>query len=94
MHTCEYLQAHAHTQNKGKDKQNITTKLYLSASSIKSITKYMLKSTVIHHNHLPFNNSFFVVDTVDDILDLYQQPQVDMPGTWTLSSSIHGPLVH
>jgi len=39
-HTCEYLhehiytQTHTHiTQNRGKYKQNITTKLYISASS-------------------------------------------------------------
>jgi len=33
-HTRDYLHAHTHTQNRGKDKQNITTKLYISASSI------------------------------------------------------------
>jgi len=61
------MHLHVHTQNRGKDKQNITTKLYISASSIKSIIKYMLESTDIHHNHLSFSNNLIVVDIVDDI---------------------------
>jgi len=60
-HTRDYLHAHTHTQNRGKDKQNITTKLYISASSIKYIIKYTLVSTGIHHNNLAFSNNFLLM---------------------------------
>ena len=67
MNKCMYTYTRTYTHKMGKDKQNITTKLYISASSIKSIIKYMLESTGIHYNHLSFSNNLTVVDVADDI---------------------------